>query len=252
MKAIIPAAGYGTRFFPASKVIPKELLPVAGKPAIQWIVEEALAAGADEVIIVTSPEKTLLRKYFEEEPVWYDRLKKKEAARVALRQVDEISTKIRFVDQADQLGLGHAVLQAAPLLKDEKEPVLILLGDALVLSDKACSAAMIESSCMHGNASVVGLEQVPPEKVSRYGIVAGKVTEQNNLYALSALVEKPAPEDAPSTLAIAGRYLLHPRIFELLENTGAGHGGEIQLTDAISKLLTEFPVLGYEYPRQTF
>ena len=252
MKAIIPAAGHGTRFFPASKVIPKELLPVAGKPAIQWIVEEALDAGADEVIIVTSPEKTLLQKYFTAEPIWYERLKNKEVAKAALKKVDEISAKIRFVDQTEQLGLGHAVLQAAPLMKDEKDPVLILLGDALVLSETPCARTMVEASRIHGNASVVGLEQVPPEKVSRYGIVAGEKTEQNNLLQLSALVEKPALEDAPSNLAVAGRYLLHPRIFELLEDTQAGHGGEIQLTDAISSLLQELPVLGYRYPGKRF
>ncbi|MFO7938045.1 MAG: UTP--glucose-1-phosphate uridylyltransferase [Kiritimatiellia bacterium] len=252
MKAIIPAAGHGTRFFPASKVIPKELLPVAGKPAIQWIVEEALDAGADEIIIVTSPEKALLRKYFTEEPVWYDRLKNKNAAKAALQKVDKISAKIRFVEQTAQLGLGHAVLQAAPLLSGTAEPVLILLGDALVLSDQPCAVSMVEASRMYGAASVVGLERVASDKVSRYGIVAGKETDRNNIYELSALVEKPSPEDAPSDLAIAGRYLLHPRIFDLLENTGAGHGGEIQLTDAVAALLKEFPVLGYRYPGRRF
>lgn len=252
MKAIIPAAGHGTRFFPASKVIPKELLPVAGKPAIQWIVEEALDAGADEVIIVTSSEKTLLRKYFTEEPIWYERLKNKEAAKTALKKVDELSAKIRFVEQTEQLGLGHAVLQAAPLVKAETEPVLILLGDALVLSETPCARTMVEASQAYNNASVVGLEQVPQEKVSRYGIVAGSETERNNLYALTALVEKPAPEDAPSNLAIAGRYLLHPHIFDFLQKTGAGYGGEIQLTDAISSLLKEHPVYGYQYPGRRF
>ena len=252
MKAIIPAAGHGTRFFPASKVIPKELLPVAGKPAIQWIVEEALDAGVDEVIIVTSPEKTLLRQYFTEEPIWYERLKNKEAAKTALKKVDEISTKVRFVEQTEQLGLGHAVLQAAPLVKDEKDPVLILLGDALVLSETPCSRTMVEASKTYNNASVVGLEQVPPEKVSRYGIVAGEPTNQDNLYQLNTLIEKPSLDEAPSDLAIAGRYLLHPHIFDFLQKTGAGHGGEIQLTDAISSLLNDHPVYGYQYPGKRF
>ncbi len=252
MKAIIPAAGHGTRFFPASKVIPKELLPVAGKPAIQWIVEEALAAGADEVIIVTSPEKALLRQYFTAEPIWYERLKSNASATAALQRVDQISAKIRFIEQTEQLGLGHAVLQAAPLVEDETEPILILLGDALVLGKTPCSRTMVEASRSHGNASVVGLERVPPEKVSRYGIVAGIKTEVDNLFQLTALVEKPALADAPSNLAIAGRYLLHPRIFELLANTRSGHGGEIQLTDAIVSLLRELPVFGYQYPGVRF
>ncbi|MDA3926582.1 MAG: UTP--glucose-1-phosphate uridylyltransferase [Kiritimatiellae bacterium] len=252
MKAIIPAAGHGTRFFPASKVIPKELLPVGRKPAIQWIVEEALEAGVDEVIIVTSPEKSLLRRYFTEEPIWYERLQNKAEAKAALEEVDLLSKRIRFVEQAEQLGLGHAVLQAAPLLKGEDEPILILLGDALVLSSTPCACEMAEISRENNGASVVGLEQVPDEKVSRYGIVAGKKLENPNVLKLTGLIEKPSLEEAPSNLAIAGRYLLHPRIFKLLENTHAGHGGEIQLTDAISSLLQEIPVLGFQYPGKRY
>jgi len=248
MIAIIPAAGHGTRFFPASKVIPKELLPVGAKPAIQWIVEEALAAGVDEVIIITSPEKTLLRKYFTEDPIWYERLQNREAAKAALKEVDQISSKVTFVEQREQLGLGHAVLQAAPLLENQDEPVLILLGDALVLSETPCASKMVEISRLHDNASVVGLEQVPPEKVSSYGIIAGEKFDQSNLLKLTGLVEKPFLKDAPSNLAIAGRYLLHPQIFEFLAKTKAGHGGEIQLTDAICTLLSERSVLGFEYP----
>jgi UTP--glucose-1-phosphate uridylyltransferase len=252
MKAIIPAAGYGTRFFPASKVIPKELLPVDGKPAIQWIVEEALAAGAEEVIIVTSPEKSLLRRYFTEDPIWYERLQNKAEAKAALQAVDQISAKIRFVEQTEQLGLGHAVLQAAPLCQGEEDPILILLGDALVLGATPCACEMVEISRRHKGASVVGLEEVPIEKVSRYGIVAGKVLEGESLLELTGLVEKPSPEDAPSRLAIAGRYLLHSQIFETLASTRAGHGGEIQLTDAIRSLLTSHTVLGFQYPGKRY
>jgi len=248
MKAIIPAAGYGTRFFPASKVIPKELLPVGDKPAIQWIVEEALDAGADEVIIVTSPEKTLLRRYFTEDPIWYERLKGKESATAALKWVDQISARISFVEQSEQLGLGHAVLQAAPLIKNETDPVLILLGDALVCGKTPCSSEMVKISKTHNNVSVVGLEQVPDEKISSYGIIAGERMEQEHLLKVTDLIEKPSLVDAPSNLAIAGRYLLHPQIFELLAHTKPGHGGEIQLTDAIRALLSEQTVLGFQYP----
>ena len=248
MKALIPAAGHGTRFLPVTRVVPKEMLPVGAKPAIQLIVEEALAAGADEV----------------------------------------------WAWQTEQRGLGHAVLQGAPLLAQEREPVLVLLGDALV-SGEPPSAAMAAISRAHGGASVVGLEEVPLEKVSRYGIVKGtpindinvlkefkvfkdfnvikdlkdtkdpndlKDTKDPNdlkdtkdlkdlkdsILKLDDLVEKPAPEAAPSRLAIAGRYLLDPAIFDLLATQTPGHGGEIQLTDSIRRLLAEKSVYGYRYP----
>ena len=194
MKALIPAAGHGTRFLPVTRVVPKEMLPVGAKPAIQLIVEEALAAGADEVVVVVSPEKEIVRRYFDGDPA--------------------LAPRIRWALQKEQLGLGHAVLQGAPLLAGEREPVLVLLGDALV-SGEPPSAAMAAISREQGGASVVGLEEVPPEKVSRYGIVAGEQIAER-VWRLSDLVEKPSPEAAPSRLAIAGRYLLDPAIFGLL------------------------------------
>ena len=204
MKALIPAAGHGTRFLPVTRVVPKEMLPVGSKPAIQLIVEEALAAGADEVVIVTSPEKEIIKRYFDGDP--------------------DLAARIRWAYQTEQKGLGHAVLQAAEALAGETEPVLVLLGDALV-SGEAPSAAMAAISRAHDGASVVGLERVPRERISRYGIV-----------------------NAPSDLAIAGRYLLHPDIFALLASQTPGHGGEIQLTDSIRRLLAARPVYGYRYP----
>ena len=256
MKALIPAAGHGTRFLPVTRVVPKEMLPVGAKPAIQLIVEEALAAGADEVVIVVSPEKEIVRKYFDGDAA--------------------LASRIRWAWQTEQRGLGHAVLQGAPLLAQEREPVLVLLGDALV-SGEAPSAAMAAISRAHGGASVVGLEEVPLEKVSRYGIVKGtpisdlnvlKVLNDSKVFnvlndskdpkdlndlkdsilKLDDLVEKPAPEAAPSRLAIAGRYLLDPAIFDLLATQTPGHGGEIQLTDSIRRLLAEKSVYGYRYP----
>ena len=226
MKALIPAAGHGTRFLPVTRVVPKEMLPVGAKPAIQLIVEEALAAGADEVVIVVSPEKEIVRKYFDGDAA--------------------LASRIRWAWQTEQRGLGHAVLQGAPLLAQEREPVLVLLGDALV-SGEAPSAAMAAISRAHGGASVVGLEEVPLEKVSRYGIVNGAQVDER-VWKLDDLVEKPAPEAAPSRLAIAGRYLLDPAIFDLLATQTPGHGGEIQLTDSIRRLLAEKPVYGYRYP----
>lgn len=226
MKALIPAAGHGTRFLPITRVVPKEMLPVGAKPAIQLIVEEALAAGADEVVIVISPEKEIVRKYFDGDAA--------------------LASRIRWAWQTEQRGLGHAVLQGAPLLAQEREPVLVLLGDALV-SGEAPSAAMAAISRAHGGASVVGLEEVPLEKVSRYGIVKGSQVDER-VWKLDDLVEKPAPEAAPSRLAIAGRYLLAPAIFDLLATQTPGHGGEIQLTDSIRRLLAEKSVYGYRYP----
>ena len=235
MKALIPAAGHGTRFLPVTRVVPKEMLPIGAKPALQLIVEEALAAGADEVVIVISPEKEIIRRYFEGDP--------------------ELAPRIRWSLQTEQKGLGHAVLQAADALADEREPVLVLLGDALV-SGEAPSATMAAISQAYGGASVVGLEEVPLERVSRYGIVKGLegfrgldgLKDLDRIVKIEDLVEKPAPDKAPSRLAIAGRYLLDPAIFNLLASQTAGVGGEIQLTDAIRRLLDIKPAYGYRYP----
>ena len=235
MKALIPAAGHGTRFLPVTRVVPKEMLPIGAKPALQLIVEEALAAGADEVVIVISPEKEIIRRYFEGD--------------------SELAPRIRWAFQTEQKGLGHAVLQAADALAGEQEPVLVLLGDALV-SGEAPSATMAAISQACGGASVVGLEEVPLERVSRYGIVKGLnapngvngLKDLDRIVKIEDLVEKPAPDKAPSRLAIAGRYLLDPAIFGLLASQTAGVGGEIQLTDAIRRLLDIKPAYGYRYP----
>ncbi|MGN0846230.1 MAG: UTP--glucose-1-phosphate uridylyltransferase [Kiritimatiellia bacterium] len=253
MKALIPAAGYGTRFLPASKTIPKEILPVGAKPAIQLIVEEALAAGADEVVIVTSPDKPSLKRHFDPDPIWHARCARKPEVDAALTHLEDIGRRITWTFQTEQKGLGHAVLQAAELLRSETDPILILLGDALV-SGTPPSPAMAAISRTFGGASVVGLEEVPLERVSRYGIVKGAETagpaeaQGGTVLKLADLVEKPAPEAAPSRLAIAGRYLLDPKIFALLASQTPGVGGEIQLTDAIARLLATKPVYGFRYP----
>ena len=212
MKAIIPAAGLGTRFLPVTRVVPKEMLPIGAKPALELIVDEARAAGADEIVIVISEGKELIRKYFE-------------------GQGD-----IRFVYQKEQKGLGHAVLQA-----EIDDDVLILLGDALVVG---CCAAkeMVEVSKAHGGAAVIGCERVPKEKVSRYGIM--KLDGDR----IVDMVEKPAVEEAPSDIAVAGRYLLPAAIFDYLKTQTPGKGGEIQLTDAIRRMLSERDAYAYVYP----
>ena len=212
MKAIIPAAGLGTRFLPVTRVVPKEMLPIGAKPALELIVDEARAAGASEVVIVISEGKELIRRYFE-------------------GQGD-----IRFVYQKEQKGLGHAVLQA-----EIDDDVLILLGDALVVG---CCAAkeMVDVSKAHGGAAVIGCERVPKEKVSRYGIM--KLDGDR----IVDMVEKPAIEEAPSDIAVAGRYLLPAAIFGYLKTQTPGKGGEIQLTDAIRRMLSERDAYAYVYP----
>ena len=220
MKAIIPAAGHGTRFLPVTRVIPKEMLPIGAKPTLELIVEEAKSAGADEIVLVISKGKELIREYFKDDP------------------------SIRFVYQQEQKGLGHAVLQAAEACADIGDGnVLILLGDALVAGCNA-SKEMAAVSAANGGAGVIGLEHVPAEKVSRYGIV--KMADGR----IADLVEKPKPEDAPSDLAIAGRYLLSVRIFDYLRDQRTGVGGEIQLTDAIRRMIQggSNVVCGYVYP----
>ncbi len=228
MTAIIPAGGKGTRILPATRVIPKEMLPIGAKPAIHCIVEEALAAGADDIVLVISEEKEIIRRYFEGDETLFG--------------------KVRYVYQREQRGLGHAVLQAAEGVTGS---ALVLLGDALVTGPNP-SREMVAISKANGGASVVGLERVPPERVSRYGIVAleGRAAAcgAGDAARIVDLVEKPKLEEAPSDLAIAGRYLLSADIFSLLATQTPGHGGEIQLTDAIRRLLATQPVFGYVYP----
>ena len=212
MTAIIPAAGHGTRFLPVTRVVPKEMLPIGAKPALELIVDEARSAGAEEIVLVISEGKELIRRYFDGQP------------------------GIRFVYQKEQKGLGHAVLQAA--VDDE---VLILLGDAIVLG---CNAAkeMVEVSRRNGNAAVIGCERVPKEKVSRYGIM--KLDGDR----IVDMVEKQSVEEAPSDIAVAGRYLLPAAIFGYLKTQTPGKGGEIQLTDAIKRMLAERSAYAYVYP----
>lgn len=234
MKALIPAAGHGTRFAPFTRLVPKELLPIGARPALARIVDEAVAAGADEVVIVTSPGKPLLKQWFELEPA---------------------KVRLAWIDQREQRGLGHAVLQAADLFAGSREPLLILLGDALVSGGNA-SFAMAEVSRANGGASVIGCETVSPDRVSRYGILKPEAPPgatqpafpAGSSFRLAYIVEKPKPEAAPSTLAVAGRYLLDPAIFDYLRDQSAGVGGEIQLTDAIRRMLADRPVFGYLYP----
>jgi UTP--glucose-1-phosphate uridylyltransferase len=248
MKAIIPAAGLGTRFLPATKSTPKELLPVLSKPVIQYVVEEALEpAGVDGVVIVNSREKPQIESYFKVDDDYEGMLRSRGKEKEAELVHAAASMPVSFVYQDDPKGLGHAVHCAADAI--DGEPFFVLLGDYFVPDRQMC-VKMAEVSRAHGNASVIAVAPVPADQVSRYGIIAGECVgsldgvdaegeQEGAVRKVTGLVEKPAPEDAPSHLFIVGRYLLSPRIMDLLADQGIGAGGEIQLTDAMERLLAE-------------
>ncbi|HSL97808.1 MAG TPA: UTP--glucose-1-phosphate uridylyltransferase GalU [Candidatus Deferrimicrobiaceae bacterium] len=248
-KAVFPAAGWGTRFLPATKAQPKEMLPLVDKPVIQYAVEEAVAAGIEQVIIVTSSQKRAIEDHFD---LSYEleRLLEDKGEIEKLRQVRHISdlAQVAYVRQKEQLGLGHAVLMAKDLIGHE--PFAVLLPDDVVIAERPCIGQLIHAyERTHG--SVVAVMQVPPPEVGRYGIVeVGPDDGQLNggrLHRMSRIVEKPDPGEAPSTLAVIGRYVLTPKIFEKLEQTQRGSGGEIQLTDGIEALMEEQSVFAYEF-----
>ncbi len=248
-KAVFPAAGWGTRFLPATKAQPKEMLPLVDKPIIQYGVEEAVAAGVEQVIIVTSTHKGAIEDHFDLNHELEHFLEEKGEIE-KLRQVRSISdlAQIAYVRQKEQLGLGHAVLMAKDLIGHE--PFAVILPDDVVVGDRPCIGQLIHAyQQTHG--SVVALMEVTPEETSRYGVIAGEPVDESlnhgRLRKLTALVEKPAPGKAPSNLAIIGRYVLTPKIFDKLEQTPRGAGGEIQLTDAIEALMEEQAVYGYEF-----
>ncbi len=238
---VIPAAGFGTRMLPAAKAIPKELLPVLDRPALQHIVEEAAGAGVTDALLVTSPEKGAIEAHFGSSSRLRERLRSsgKEAL---LASLDALLARvsIRTVHQLEQRGLGDAVLQARPLVNDQ--PFLCQLGDAVFSGDVSPARQLIDAARALGTA-VIGLEEVPLEKVSRYGIAGGTVVGEG-LLKIDTLVEKPSAEAAPSRYAIAARYVLTPAIFDCLERTTPGAGGEIQLTDALKLLLAREPIHG--------
>ena len=235
MKALIPAAGLGTRFLPATKALPKEMLLVVDRPAIQYVVEEGLASGADEVVIINSHDKQAIEDHFSPHPdlVALLRERGKDAYADAVEHAGNLN--VSYVYQDEALGLGHAVLCAAEKTGDE--PFYVLLGDVLVPDNKMLPA-MQDISDAHGGASVIAVMPVPEEEVSRFGVIAGTEVE-DGVWKIDSLVEKPAVEDAPTNLAVFGRYLLSPRVMELLADVKPSVGGEIQLTDALDAVLQE-------------
>lgn len=235
MKALIPAAGLGTRFLPATKAVPKEMLMVVDRPAIQYVVEEGLASGADEVVLINSRSKKVIEEHFAPNPALVEELRARGKAAYAAEVERVGNLPVSYVYQDEALGLGHAVLQAAGKTGDE--PFFVLLGDVLV-PDNAMLPAMKAVSDAHGGASVIAVIPVPDEEVSRFGIIDGAEVFEG-VWKVSGLVEKPALEDAPTHLAVFGRYLLSPRVMELLADVRPGVGGEIQLTDALEAVLAE-------------
>jgi UTP--glucose-1-phosphate uridylyltransferase len=248
-KAVFPAAGWGTRFLPATKAQPKEMLPLVDKPIIQYAVEEAVAAGIEQVIIVTSSQKRAIEDHFDLSYELEHLLEEKGDIEM-LRQVRHISdlAQVAYVRQKEQLGLGHAVLMAKDLIGHE--PFAVILPDDVVVGDRPCIGQLIHVN-QQTHASVVAVMEVPNEETSRYGVIAAEPTadplDHGRLHKVSRLVEKPKPSEAPSNLAIIGRYVLTPKIFDKLEQTQRGAGGEIQLTDAIQALMEEQQVFAYEF-----
>ncbi len=246
-KAVIPAAGFGTRFLPIAKAVPKEMLPVVDKPVIQYVVEEAAASGITDIIIVISKTKRAIQEHFAANPELEAELeaKNKLEALGELRHLRSLP-RIQYVIQPKMGGLGDAVRCAREAVGDE--PFAVLLGDALVMASegaKPVTRQLIDVYEKHGG-SVVALEEVPAEKVSRYGIMGGTEIEPGVIRA-DKFIEKPKPEEAPSRLAVSARYILSPSIFEELDRTPAGQGGELQLTDAMAALMKREPLFGVKY-----
>ena len=248
-KAVIPVAGLGTRFLPATKAIPKEMLTIVDRPTIQYIVEEVVASGIEQVILVTSEGKSAIENHFDYDFALDTILQKKNKVRLA-EELNHISNLIDIVSvrQKKPLGLGHAIWSTRNVVGDE--PFVVLLGDDLVLSDEPCCHQMT-SLFDEVQESIVAIQRVPRDQTSNYGIIEGK-TFKERTYKVDRMIEKPAPGITDSDLAIIGRYILRPEIFSLLEETEPGHGGEIQLTDALLKLSRERVMYAYEFEGTRF
>lgn len=245
-KAVFPVAGLGTRFLPATKANPKEMLPVVDKPLIQYAAEEAIAAGVKQLIFVTSFTKRAIENHFDKNYQLESELEKKQKTDVLeyLRGMIPADVSCVYIRQQEALGLGHAVLCAKDVVGDS--PFAVILADDLINDDdKGCLHQMASQFNKH-RCSILGVNRVEPEETDKYGIVSTGPMD-HGIGEIKSIVEKPDPAEAPSTLAVVGRYVLTPRIFTLLEQTEKGAGGEIQLTDAIAKLLKEEQVMAYEF-----
>lgn len=250
-KAVFPVAGLGTRFLPATKTVPKEMLPIIDRPLIQYAVDEAVEAGCDTLVFVTNRYKHAVADYFDKAYELEHKLERsgKTEQLELIRNVLPSGVRAVFVTQAEALGLGHAVLCAKPVIGDE--PFAVLLPDDLIWNRGPGALKQMADAAEASGASVIAVQDVPRDQTGSYGIVATD-SFQGRQGRINAIVEKPKPEAAPSTLAVVGRYVLNPRIFSLLESTTPGAGGEIQLTDAIAALLAEDTVNAYRFQGTRF
>ena len=249
-KAVIPAAGYGTRFLPATKATPKEMLPIVDKPTIQYIVEEAKASGIEDILIISGHGKRAIEDHFDSAPALEMELQAKGKTDLLKIVQETADINIHYIRQRYMRGLGDAILCARAFMGDE--PFAVLLGDDVVYNpDKPALAQLIDIYEATGG-SVLGCQNVPEEKVSAYGIVAGKETDNSRLMRVSDMVEKPAREEAPSRMAVLGRYIIKPQIFDILAQTKPGKGGEIQLTDALKVLARQDAVYAYDFIGQRY
>ncbi|HVB14463.1 MAG TPA: UTP--glucose-1-phosphate uridylyltransferase [Candidatus Dormibacteraeota bacterium] len=241
---VVPAGGLGTRFLPATKALPKEMVPVGDRPSIQWGIEEAVASGIERAVIVTAPGKELIKAHFAPDPDLEATLQRRGAGDLAqrVRQVSQLC-QMEFVEQPQPLGLGHAVWCAAPHVRGE-EAVAVMLPDDLFAGTPPLLGQLIDVY-RRERCTVLALRRCPKEEISRYGVAA--VEGEGPIFRVLDVVEKPAPADAPSDLALMGRYVLTPEVFAQLETTSAGAGGEIQLTDAIRRLAPGGAVVGLEF-----
>ena len=251
-KCLFPAAGYGTRFLPATKSIPKEMLPIVNKPLIQYGVEEALAAGMDDIAIVTGRGKQAIEDLFDASPIIEESVRNtpKEAL---LSETNHLIANCRFsyTRQKTMRGLGDAILTGEPLIGDQ--PFAVVLADDLCTNTNGSDGVltqMVEIYRRH-ECSIVAIEEVAPEQTDRYGVIAGKLIEED-LYQVTNMIEKPAPEEAPSNMAIIGRYILTPDIFDVLRTTPTGKGGELQITDALITQVKKGKVLAYKFKGRRF
>ncbi len=249
-KAVFPVAGMGTRFLPATKVMPKEMLPLVDRPLIQHAMEEAKAAGIEEFIFVTGRQKEMLEEHFDYQPELERTLKERGKFDMIekVRQCEIGESQLFLTRQAKPLGLGHAIWCARKLVGDE--PFAVLLPDDVILADTPCMTQMIKQYNETGG-NLLAVMDVPREDTSKYGVLDVK-SDDGTLAAVKGMVEKPAPEDAPSTLSVIGRYILQPEIFNELSKFEVGAGGEIQLTDAIAKFIGKQPLNGFRYNGQRY
>ncbi|MFO8002942.1 UTP--glucose-1-phosphate uridylyltransferase GalU [Thioalkalivibrio sp.] len=250
--AVFPVAGMGTRFLPATKANPKEMLPVVDKPLIQYAAEEAVAAGIETLVFVTGRNKRSIPDHFDKAYELETELAErgKTALLELVRNIVPPKVTCVYVRQTDALGLGHAVGCARPIV--QHEPFAVILADDLIVSHEGGALAQMVEQFNETQCSVLGVEEVPPEETGKYGVIDPVATDTPGLWDVRGIVEKPRPEDAPSNVAVVGRYILTPRIFELLERQEAGAGGEIQLTDAIARLLQEERVTAFEFKGERF